>query len=247
MPHGRKLTLYLVDGTANGIIKGQIGNWIGQITFGKVTQLVELAADEDIKRPGIYILSGPDPQERNPEAVYIGESENVWQRLKQHEQSDTKSHFERVAVVTSTDTSLTKGHIRYLESRLISIAIRAGRASIANGTSPELPPLPPADRDDMEVFLDYIQLFLPVLGLNFVLPPPRLPQETPAITGSIQIGIQSPEFKLITKEQGKGIEVEATAQIINGEFVILEGSTAFIRLEGGYKPLKERLIRNGSL
>lgn len=242
---GRKITLYLVEGTPHGIIKGQIGNWVGQVTFGKVTQLIELASDADIRRPGIYVLSGPDPEDRNPESVYIGESENVWGRLKEHERDETKSHFERVAVITSTDESLTKGHIRYLECKLIRIAHENGRASVANGTIPELPPLPAADRDEMEVFLDHIQLLLPVLGLNFVLPPPKR-LHTPQVS-SIQSSIESPEFKLVTKHQETGFEAVARAQIINGEFVVLEGSTALVRMEGGYKALKERLIRNQSL
>lgn len=246
MARGRKITLYLVDGIANGIIKGQIDNWVGLVTYGNITQLVELASDDEIRKPGVYILSGPDPKEENPEAVYIGESENVWKRITQHNVDEDKVHFERVAIVTSKDDNLTKGHILYLESRLIEIAHGAGRATVDNKNHPEPSSLPQVDRDVMEGFLEHLQLLLPVLGLNFILPPPRHykhQQETYVPPTSPD----SPEFSFSTTRQGTRIEVEARAQIINGEFVVLQGSTALPRIEGGYADLKRQLMRNGSL
>lgn len=247
MARGRKITLHLVEGTANGIIKGEIWNWVGQVTFGKLTQLIDLATDEDVKRSGIYVLAGPDPDELNTESVYIGESENVANRLKQHDKNETKGYFERVAIITSKDENLTKGHIRYLESRLIDLAYQAGRATVANGTRPDLPPLPLADQDEMEFFLEHLELILPVLGLNFILPAPSRKRTHEPTQIDTSDEVESPIFYLITKNQATGVEVEAHAQILNGEFVILANSTALLRIDGGYAPYKERLIHNQSL
>ncbi|MEO8394747.1 MAG: GIY-YIG nuclease family protein [Chloroflexota bacterium] len=246
MARGKKIMLHLVDGTANGVIKGSIGQWAGQVTVGTITQLIELASDQDIKRPGVYILLGPDVTAGALQSVYIGESENVWERLKQHNQDESKSEFERVAVSTSNDEMLTKGHILYLESRLIEITHESGGVTVKNGTNPEVSRLPAIDRDDMETFLENLQLILPVLGLRFVLPPPRGSQKV-SHTGQHEPAITSPEFKLITKEQGTITEAVARAQIINSEFVVLEGSTALTRMDGSYKFLKEQLIQNGRL
>jgi hypothetical protein len=248
MVRGRKITLHLVDGVPSGIIKGQIGNWVGLVTYAPRTKLGDLAADLDTKRPGVYVLTGPDPDGVDTGKVYIGESENVLNRLKQHEKSDSKDFFDTVTVITSTDENLTKGHIRYLESRLIEIAYQTKRATVDNDTSPGLPPLPLADRDEMEVFLDHLQMLLPVLGLNFALP---LPASSVDIDDSMQQEIApdvSPLFTINTKEQESRIKVTARAQQIGGEFVVLAGSQALPRNDSrSYGSLKDRLMRNKSL
>ena len=33
MARGRKITLYLIDGLPSGIIKAQIGNWVGLVGY----------------------------------------------------------------------------------------------------------------------------------------------------------------------------------------------------------------------
>ncbi|MCA9915469.1 MAG: DUF4357 domain-containing protein, partial [Anaerolineae bacterium] len=61
MARGRKITLYLVEGIPSGIIKAQMGNWVGMVTKSPRTKLDDLATDQSVKRPGIYVLTGPDP------------------------------------------------------------------------------------------------------------------------------------------------------------------------------------------
>lgn len=245
---GRKITLHLVEGIPSGIIKGQLDNWVGLVTYAPRTKLDDLAADPDAKRPGVYVLTAPDSEDPTTSIVYIGESENVFTRLKQHERDEGKEFYEAVAVITSMQENLTKGHIRYLESRLIDIAYETDRAIVNNGTRPDLPPLPPADRDEMEGFLIHLQMLLPVMGLNFALPlPVRTSSSTkPGVETQLPAG-ESLIFSISTKEQGSQLAVVANAQQISGEFVVLAGSTALNRNEGHYKDLKDRLIRNGSL
>jgi hypothetical protein len=62
-------------------------------------------------------------QSDNPTA-YIGESENVRKRLKQH--LEKEFWVEAIAFV-SKDEDLTGSHTRYLEGRLIEEATKAGR------------------------------------------------------------------------------------------------------------------------
>lgn len=245
MPRGRKITLHLVEGSPNGIIKAQLGNWVGLITYAPRTKLDDLASDQSIKGPGIYVLTGPDPDDPSARKVYIGESEKVFERLRQHEKNDNKSFFDHIAVINSRDESLTKGHIRYLESRLIQIAFETKRASVDNNTNPPQSPLPDADRDEMEVFLDNLKILLPVLGLNFALPRPV--RSTSSIE-SVNNKEESPVFSVTTRERETDITVSAQAIVIGGEFVVLAGSTALKRDESrSYQNLKSRLLRNNSL
>ena len=64
---------------------------------------------------------------------------------------------------------MTKTQIRYLESRLVQLAIEAKTAQIDNGNSPSLPTLHEADISDMEYFLEQIKLILPVMGFKFLI------------------------------------------------------------------------------
>jgi len=100
--------------------------------------------------------------------IYIGEAENVKARLKQH-LSDSSKDFKEFIFFISKDELLTKTQIRYLESRMIQLAVDAKSAEIENSTSPKLPTLHEADISDMEYFLEQIKLVLPVMGFKFLI------------------------------------------------------------------------------
>ena len=190
-----------------------------------------------MKRTGIYCLVGPDPESPHRDRIYIGEGDSVFVRLTAHDKDETKDFWTRAVIVTSKDENLTKSHGRYLESRLISMAHEAGRAAVTNGTAPPLPSLPEPDIADMEYFLAQVQLVLPVLGFSFLQPKPAF-TELDALQKSVT--------KFVMRDAG----TEAHAAEINGEFVVLEGSTA--RKQGtkswdSYKDLRDQLVQDGAL
>ncbi|MDR9415898.1 MAG: GIY-YIG nuclease family protein, partial [Gracilimonas sp.] len=102
------------------------------------------------------------------ERIYIGEAENIKARLRQH-LSDSNKDFNEFIFFISKDELLTKTQIRYLESRMIQLAVEAKSAEIENNTSPRLPTLHEADISDMEYFLEQIKLVLPVMGFKFLI------------------------------------------------------------------------------
>lgn len=172
--------------------------------------------------------------------IYIGESENIFSRLINHEKDHDKDFWEKTIIVTSKDENLTKAHIRYLESRLIRIANQAKRAVIANNTDPGPTILPEPDIADMEFFLEQIQMVLPVLGFTFINPLPDVERKH-----DDQDNLVSPIFTMTYSG------ANATAQEIDGEFVILEGSSsrkAHTRsLADSYIHIRERLVSSGIL
>ncbi|QDT04232.1 hypothetical protein K227x_26220 [Rubripirellula lacrimiformis] len=200
------------------------------------TKLAELAKREEITRTGIYILAGPDPENPIGEVVYVGEGDNVFKRLASHDRDEKKEFWTRCVAVISKDLNLTKAHVRYLESRLISMGYAAGRAKIHNGTAPPLPPMPEADVADMEGFLEHIELVLPVLGFSFLKPKPTV---RPTTNGSVDPSDASPVFEFSSGE------ATAKAQEINGEFVVLKGSTATLKPWASwtsYRNLRAQLV-----
>lgn len=113
-------------------------------------------------------MKGDPTDEAFDEKIYIGEAENIKVRLKQH-LSDPNKDFKELIFFVSKDELLTKTQIRYLESRLVQLAIEAKTAQIDNGNSPNLPTLHEADISDMEYFLEQIKLILPVMGFKFLI------------------------------------------------------------------------------
>ena len=236
---GRSIRLFLADGNPNGVVTAEIMNWSGHVIAAPRSKIPELLRREELRRTGVYFLSGPDP-ETGRTNVYIGESDEVGKRLKGHAQDPGKDFWERTCLVTSKDQNLTKAHVRYLESRLIEIARSEGRANVMNATFPEGIRLPEADLSDMEYFISQIRLMLPVLGMDFLRP--RLSE------------IQAKEpsevlFELSSHKHG----IHAEAREVNDEFFVLQGSLAQANWIGAgseetsYARLHSQLRKDGKL
>lgn len=238
---GRTVKIYLVDGIPSGVMTAEIMNWTGKFTVAPRTQLADLAQRDELKRTGVYILAGQNPKDPTQEMVYIGESDNIWKRLIQHNNDTSKDFWGKTIIITSKDENLTKAHGRYLESRLIQIASQAQRAQVINGTNPETTSLPEPDIADMEYFLAQIQMILPVLGFTFAVPLPKIN----IVQNSESPDSVSPVFHF--NYAGSNAE----AQEINGEFIIFEGSTArkahTNSLAESYIQIREKLLKEGKL
>lgn len=165
---GKKLTVYMIDGTAYGPRLSEIGNWVGKAIYSPRASINKIMNRSEFENPGIYCLKGDPTDDAFDEKIYIGEAENIKSRLKQH-LSDPNKDFKELIFFVSKDELLTKTQIRYLESRLVQIAIEAKTAQIDNGNSPSLPTLHEADISDMEYFLEQIKLILPVMGFKFLI------------------------------------------------------------------------------
>lgn len=165
---GKKLTVYMIDGTAYGPRLGEIGNWVGKAIYSQRASVNKVMSRPEFDNPGIYCLKGDPTDDAFDEKIYIGEAENIKSRLKQH-LSDPNKDFKELIFFVSKDELLTKTQIRYLESRLVQLAIAAKTAQIENGNSPSLPTLHEADISDMEYFLEQIKLILPVMGFKFLI------------------------------------------------------------------------------
>ena len=248
MTTGRSIRLFLADGVPNGIITAEIVNWTGHVMVAPRSRLPDLLRRAEAGRTGVYVLSGDDPEGALAPLVYIGESDNVGKRLAQHNRDEDKGFWDRVCVVTSKDPNLTKAHVRYLESRLITVAADSGRAKLVNGTAPDFGLLPESDIADMEYFVEQMRTILPVLGLDLLREPPRL--STPAIASTADAApavAASPVFELASTKHG----LRASAREVDGDFVVLAGSQAqreWIGAHGhSYQTLLPRLVATGVL
>lgn len=246
MNQGRSLRLFLVDGTPNGLLTAEIMNWTGHVLTGPRSKLAELVQRSECARTGVYFLVGPDPDDSLRTRIYIGESDDVAQRLKQHnrpQEQGGKDFWERVCLITSKDQNLTKAHAKYLESQLIQIASQAGRCLVGNGTAHSYTNLPESDRADMAFFLEQIRIVLPVLGFDFLrelIKPSKLVMES-----AEQPVSQSPRFALQLPKSKE----RAHAQEVDGEFFVLKGARARAQWVGtadhNYRSLYQQLVSDG--
>ncbi|QKL60729.1 GIY-YIG nuclease family protein [Ralstonia solanacearum] len=247
MSTGKSIKLFLADGTPGGIITAEIMNWTGHVLAAPRSRLADLLQRPEASRPGLYILLGEKPH-GDEQLAYIGETENISERLTQHarpEDKGGKDFWHRVLVITSKDANLTKGHLRFVESRLISIALAANRIALENskGTLTEYGMLPEADRADMLYFIEQIRLVLPVLGLELLRETPTLPSNEVGSNVS-----HSPQFVLAAPKLG----ITAKAQEVDGEFVVQADSLAKAtwtekNWNNGYSKLHEQLQQHGVL
>ncbi len=239
---GKTVRIYLVDGSPTGVKTAEIINWTGNVTVAPRSQLADLANRAEVKRTGLYILVGDDPNNPLQQAIYVGESDNVWKRLASHNKDQAKDFWQRTVVVTSKDENLTKSHVRYLESRLIQLAKQSQRSTVVNGTVPDAPLLPEPDVADMNYFLGQVQMLLPVLGFNFATP---LPSTTELDIGEQKSQHVSPVFAF------SYAGTDAMAREIDGEFVVLKDSTArksnTQSLAAAYIQTREQLAKEGKL
>jgi len=237
MTKGRSLRLFLADGTPGGIITAEIMNWTGHVITAPRSRLADLVRRDEAGRTGVYFLSGTDLEGGALPLLYIGESDAVGERLKQHNADERKDFWEQTCFVTSKDQNLTKAHVRYLESRLIAIARQSGRARLVNSTTPpDFGRLPESDIADMEFFLEQIRILLPVLGMEFLrdvssAPVLMQPQDRMAPTDGTMFELNSKKY-------------HAEAQDIDGDFVVLKGAEAnpdWISNHPSYKNLHQQL------
>ena len=120
------IKLFLPDGDAKGLRTAEISNWTGKALAAPRTEVERLVARDECEKAGVYVLTGTDPATNTPHA-YIGEAEIIRDRLKQHK---GKEFWVSAIVFVSKDENLTKAHVRYLESRLLSEAAQIGRFTL---------------------------------------------------------------------------------------------------------------------
>lgn len=243
MSIGRTIRIYLDDGSISGVRHAEIVNWTGQAISAPRTQVKSLSEWEESKKPGVYFLFGVD-EYSGSSAVYIGEAENVLDRLQSHVVN--KDFWNEVVLFTSKDENLTKSHVKYLESRLVQFAKSANRYSVLNGNEPQQPLLPRGDRDAMEEFLSNIRVLLGVIGHKTLesLAKHEVPKpETTEIDEVSDNTLIESNFSLNVKN------ITAKAQLTDEGIVVLSGSMVAgdicDSLSTGYKKLRSQLIESG--
>lgn len=162
---GVSIRLFLADGTPDGLWVAEKSNWAGVALVVPRTLYSRVRSErEEMRRAGVYVLTGPSETSPDRTRVYIGEADALRTRLDYHHRGT--DFWTRAVVFASKDGSLNKAHVKHIESRLITLAHEAGRCEVGNSNAPALPALSEAERADTEAFLDDMLMIYPVVGVE---------------------------------------------------------------------------------
>ena len=205
MAYGKAIELFLVNGTAESLITAELSNWNGKAIKIPRTEISSCDRD-DIKGVGVYFLICQEDD--GTDSVYIGEAENVLDRLTQHLrdfQSGKEKYYWNTAVIF-VGRDLNKALIRYLENHFVEIAKECGRYTVLTKNTYKNTILKEAQIASMEEFIDNVKILINTLGYKVLVPVPRATDDT---------------IYLFCKGSG----ASAKGFVSAGGFTVLEGST----------------------
>lgn len=164
MKFGKTIKLFLIDGDTNGRLTCELSNWTGK-AYKLPRNLIKICTDRpEIQTTGVYMLLNKSADLSEKGQLYIGEAENIFNRLTQHVKE--KDFWNEAIVFISKDDNLNKAHIKYLENRLHDIACSANRYELINNQKPTQSSISESDKAEMEEFLSNILTLVSTLGYN---------------------------------------------------------------------------------
>lgn len=177
MAYGKAIELFLVNGTADSLVTAELSNWNGKAIKIPRTEVAACTRD-DIKGVGVYFLICQEDD--GTDSVYIGEAENIQDRLSQHlrdYQSGKEKYYWNTAVVF-VGRDLNKALIRYLENRLVEIAKDCGRYAILTKNTYKNTVIKESQVASMEEFIDNVKILVNTLGYKVLMPVPKATDDT---------------------------------------------------------------------
>ena len=210
MAYGKSIELFLVNGTADSLIIAEISNWNGKAI--KIPRIEVSSCDrEDITQAGVYFLFCKEDD--GSDSVYIGEAENVKERLVQHlrdYQSEKETYYWSSAVVF-IGRDLNKALIRYLENRFVEIARASKRYLVLTKNTYRNTVMKESQVAVMEEFVDNVKILINALGYKVLEPFAQMDSST-----------TSADDELLYITSGS---VNATGKVTAEGFVVFAGAT----------------------
>jgi predicted GIY-YIG superfamily endonuclease len=210
MAYGKAIELFLVNGTADSLITAELSNWNGKAL--KIPRIEVASCNrDDITQAGVYFLFCKE--EDGGDSVYIGEAENVKERLVQHlrdYQSEREKYYWNTAVIF-IGRDLNKALIRYLENRFVEIARSCKRYIVLTKNTYKNTVMKESQIAVMEEFVDNVKTLINALGYKVL---------EPVLQADSVSSIDDDDLLYIATGGAN-----AVGRITSEGFVVLKGST----------------------
>jgi len=232
MNRGITITSFLVNGNPEGISLSYVSNWTGQAIKIPRNSFFDTKNYPELNRPGIYYLIGYNIENPEETLIYVGEANNLFERITFHMRDDNKSFFELIIAFSSKDDNMTVSHTKYLEAKILYEIFEKSGYKIINKKDGNKISLPKMVQDEMDTYFDTMKILMPTMGFDLF--KPLLKDQKQALT---QI-----EEKLIL-EVG---EIKATSKLISNGMLVLKGSlmksVETFALSPSYSKIRKDLI-----
>lgn len=220
MAYGKSIELFLVNGSADSLITAELSNWNGKAI--KIPRIEVASCNrDDITQAGVYFLFCKEDD--GSDSVYIGEAENVKERLVQHlrdyQSEKEKYYWTTAAIFIGRD--LNKALIRYLENRFVEIARACKRYTVLTKNTYKNTVMKESQIAVMEEFVDNVKTLISALGYK-VLEPLNKPV---VVSNEGSDNAETEDLSLHLERTIKGVgKVEADGVRTSEGFVVLQGS-----------------------
>lgn len=238
MAYGKAIELFLVNGTADSLITAELSNWNGKAL--KIPRIEVAACNrEDIAQAGVYFLFCKEDD--GTDSVYIGEAENVKERLVQHirdYQAEKEKYYWNTAVIF-IGRDLNKALIRYLENRFVEVARSCKRYKVLTKNTYRNTVMKESQIAVMEEFIDNVKVLINTLGYKVL---------DPLVQTSADLNATEEEQDLFITSGNASASGRVTAE----GFVVYKGSvvnskTSAKSLSAGMTKMRERLFAEGKV
>ena len=234
MSYGKAIELFLVNGTAESLITAELSNWNGKAIKIPRTEVAGCTRD-DIRGAGVYFLFCQNDD--GTDAAYIGEAENVLERLIQHlrdYQSGKEKYYWNTAVVF-VGRDLNKALIRYLENRFVEIAKDCGRFTVLTKNTYKNTVMKESQIASMEEFIDNVKILINTLGYRILVPMPQASDDTVYL------------YCKGSNASGKGFVSSGGFTVLKGSIVSDHTVPSFENKEKNYYNLRKALETDGTI
>ena len=211
MAYGKSIELFLVNGTADSLIIAELSNWNGKAI--KIPRIEVSSCDrDDITQAGVYFLFCKEDD--GSDSVYIGEAENVRERLVQHlrdYQAEKEKYYWNTAVVF-IGRDLNKALIRYLENRFVEITRNSKRYLVLTKDTYRNTVMKESQIAVMEEFVDNVKILINALGYKVLEPFAQVDSSTTSVDDEL-LYITSGSVNATGKVTAEGFVVFAGAAV----------------------------------
>ena len=238
MAYRKAIELFLVNGTADSLITAELSNWNGKAL--KIPRIEVAACNrDDIAQAGVYFLFCKEDD--GSDSVYIGEAENVKERLVQHirdYQAEKEKYYWSTAVIF-IGRDLNKALIRYLENRFVEIARACKRYKVLTKNTYRNTVMKESQVAVMEEFVDNVKILINTLGYKVL---------EPLVQTDTDANVTEEEQDLFISSGS----VTASGKVTSEGFVVYKGSvvnakTSAKSLTSSMVKLREKLFADGKV
>jgi len=218
------IQIFLPEGAPTSVKEAELTNRLIKTIWFPRTAMDKAAKREISQFTGVYFLFGDDDEGR-PQ-VYIGEGENCWTRLQQHNRN--KDFWTHCVIAITKTNEFTKTDVKFLEHYCLDQATKAGRYATDNSTGSLLPSISEPRKYDLLDNFETIKVLLATLGYPIF---------------EDKRGDKAQQRKIF---YCKGKEAEAKCLVTDEGYLVLAGSTANLdetkTIGSGPKALRAELI-----